>query len=278
MKRKNRTGSLKLLPLFFIFGLLLQACGSPTIAPGAVATNQISATPTATLPVRTATPAPLAPTATPVKYGADWQTRWLQKIPCAAPCWEGITPGLTTDDQVLDLLKASPILAEVVANKQYSLGGLNSVATARFSDKSGKKIPNAVIIYSNQSKIIQAIKPFYYQNFTFGEIIKAYGEPSHIILHGQPFEKNAQMDEYYLTFLYQPQGFALTMYTSSPVVGKFEITPDLLMDAPFFYDSKSVPLSDIGGMVGSDIGDLRPWEGFKGFEYYCNTAVYCRVT
>lgn len=279
MRRKiNNYAGLKLLPLFLIFGSLLQACGNSTAAPGTVITTPISATYTPTVPVQTAIPSPLAQTATPVKYGVDWQSRWLQNIPCAAPCWEGITPGLTTDEQVLDLLKASPILTDVILDKKYSLGGLKSVATARFSDNGGKKIPNGVIIYTNQSKLIKAIKPFYYQNFTFGEIIKAYGEPSHIILHGQPYEKNAELDEYHLSFLYQPQGIALRMYTSSPVVGKFEITPELLIDPPFFYDPKSVPLSDIGGDVGSNIGDLRPWEGFKGFEYYCITAVYCRVT
>ncbi|HYF63788.1 MAG TPA: NHL repeat-containing protein, partial [Herpetosiphonaceae bacterium] len=36
--------------------------------------------------------------------------RWLRGEPCAAPCWEGVTPGVTTVGAALDLLKRSPLI------------------------------------------------------------------------------------------------------------------------------------------------------------------------
>jgi DNA-binding beta-propeller fold protein YncE len=41
---------------------------------------------------------------------AALSTRWLRGEPCAAPCWEGITPGVTTVGEALDLLKRSPLI------------------------------------------------------------------------------------------------------------------------------------------------------------------------
>jgi hypothetical protein len=41
---------------------------------------------------------------------AELSTRWLRGEPCVAPCWEGITPGVTTVGEALDLLKRSPLI------------------------------------------------------------------------------------------------------------------------------------------------------------------------
>jgi hypothetical protein len=39
--------------------------------------------------------------------------RWLQTIPCRAPCWEGVTPGQTTPAAAVRLLQQSPIITNV---------------------------------------------------------------------------------------------------------------------------------------------------------------------
>src|SRR5690349_8873700 len=41
---------------------------------------------------------------------AEVARHWLAGIPCAPPCWEGITPGQTTLPEALRILKANPAI------------------------------------------------------------------------------------------------------------------------------------------------------------------------
>jgi hypothetical protein len=45
----------------------------------------------------------------------DWAVRMLDKPVCLAPCWDGITPGKTTQDELSQLLKQDPGTFDVTA-------------------------------------------------------------------------------------------------------------------------------------------------------------------
>lgn len=36
--------------------------------------------------------------------------QWLQQYPCASPCWQGITPGVTTREEARNLVRALPLV------------------------------------------------------------------------------------------------------------------------------------------------------------------------
>jgi hypothetical protein len=47
-----------------------------------------------------------APVSNPIE---NWGMRWMNNEPCQAPCWENLTPGVTTVDESMLLLMDSPI-------------------------------------------------------------------------------------------------------------------------------------------------------------------------
>jgi hypothetical protein len=70
-----------------------------------VISTNTAAYPTITLPVVAATR-----TATrTIMRALDFQQRWLSNVPCAPPCWEGVTPGVTTSSQAEEILNDNSI-------------------------------------------------------------------------------------------------------------------------------------------------------------------------
>jgi hypothetical protein len=48
-----------------------------------------------------------------------WLVRWLSAPTCQPPCWEQITPGVTTLDEALDLLAGLPDVRDVSLERDY---------------------------------------------------------------------------------------------------------------------------------------------------------------
>jgi hypothetical protein len=38
----------------------------------------------------------------------NWQTAWLDQPVCKLPCWQNITPGVTTRDEAVSILENTP--------------------------------------------------------------------------------------------------------------------------------------------------------------------------
>ena len=43
----------------------------------------------------------------------EWLDRWLYYPVCTAPCWEGITPGQTKGEDVVDILAANSLFSNI---------------------------------------------------------------------------------------------------------------------------------------------------------------------
>lgn len=63
--------------------------------------------------VQTRLPTLTPPPKTALAVSADQQTRWFTGIPCAPPCWEGITPGETSVQEAIELLNTNPYVSDV---------------------------------------------------------------------------------------------------------------------------------------------------------------------
>lgn len=264
------------LSTFYLTACTETAKDSPaSVATAGTTTGSITASPTI-IPTVPNSPS-AAPTAT-TPASEEWQTRWLRGIPCRAPCWEGITPGVTTIDQAFNVLKSSPILTGVQTGDVFKAGEMSQVAQAYWIDKNGQKNPDGIVLFANlksSTNLVSAISPHYYRKFTLGEVIKAYGEPSHLVLSSFPYDYDVSKQIYTLVIVYKPFGFVMMM--DKRVVGKFELTPQLVLDSPVFFDDKLASLKDIGSIVYPTLEDMRPWEGFKTLEYYCQTAKECSL-
>ncbi len=189
-----------------------------------------------------------------------WEDRWLKGIPCRLPCWEGVTPGETSADDAVEILRKSPIISKVKiqdSNRSYSggidwdwaAGGLGG--SAYFNN--GK--PQQTILWTQLS-----LPPF-----TLAEVIQAYGEPSHIVARRRDNTEARETGRtiYDLHFVYVPYGFFLSenRLSSKPTFGRQEVFSTLTLFVPTaqgFSDATGIPPEF-----------LAPWQGFQTFDVYC---------
>lgn len=211
-----------------------------------------TASPTATPPPPTSTFAIPTKPAPP----EDWQTRWLKGVPCSPPCWEGITPGQTSRTEAEQILAQSPLIA---STKIYT-STIPQGSTWKWTqgDTSGGST------YYNQEapQTVYGIWPAYRTSFTFRDIINAYGEPSHIMARGfRSSHENRTYSQVWIVFL--SKGFALS--TEQKDLSENTDFSDLTFFAPTldgFVKVEPLPKLHPDWLV--------PWQGFKGFDYYCH--------
>jgi hypothetical protein len=232
-----------LLLLMLMLTTLLAGCGSSS--------------PTA--PATTVVPLTNAATAQPLLL--DWQTRWLQGIPCKLPCWEGITPGQTDDTVAITILKKSAVVTDVhFLNWSKVLGEINwkwadgTEGGAGFYHKDSQ---------AEHGKIFR-LRPNYKRSFTLGDVIPFYGEPSHVealAFNGVDYPGV----HYGLRLIYLAQGFELRKElfskdgSTKPVISL--ATP---MDRVEFFDT-----TDSTQLVSYEWMTLQNWQGLKDFDFYC---------
>lgn len=270
---KQATGFLQ-VSIIICLGLLLQACDTLPGNPVSTSTPKNPATPTQTFAAMTSTPVPPSPAPTTFaptiaaidKSGPNWQYRWLEKSPCAPPCWEGIIPGVTTGKEALDILKNKKDISQ--AEIFWSMGRFDSNqvtwewmggfhAGGNYPDGGGRALFNG-----SDAKPIFLIAPHLESSIILADIIKVYGEPSHILAG---FNRNIDGSVTYFYYLvYLALGFDLL--TSENF--KFDITANTSIKSIAFFASgfegyKKASTSE------NEYKYIVPWQGFKSFDFYC---------
>ncbi len=125
------------------------------------------------------TSAPPAPTATPTP--SPWIDVILNDPDCAPPCWNGITPGVTTMDEAWAIMQAEPGLSDLVY-----YGGETSYVDINwiFSNTNGWGT-----VYSSSTDYSTVYKICFYPArgpiplFSLKEVIEYWGEPDVLDLH-----------------------------------------------------------------------------------------------
>jgi hypothetical protein len=267
------------LIILILLGLLLCACsdGQKSTRGPVAATPTYSAQRTSTsVPAITTTTATqaipsthsVAPTVSSLSQ--DWQYRWLKGIPCQAPCWEGVTPGVTTADEGYALLQNSPDyfrnITKEVLSLQPDLGYIdwkwnNNLHVGKNGNNGGTIRYQA----NTPDQIIYKIVPYYFTTFNFSEIIPFYGEPSHVIatvVLNEDFSYSFELRYVYLTRGFQLESGILTKDKSNkPIIAPNTEMANLTFFAP--------------GIDGFDAAQkqrknlLVPWQGYKSFDFYC---------
>ncbi len=231
------------LLIFLILTLtLLTACGSDP-----------AATPTPALPTPTVTPILTATSTlnpTPTVVPQNWKYNWLRGIPCNAPCWEGITPGKTTLDEAIEIIKKLPF----VSSYTIDYYGINF-------NWIHNNVQGIAYINANQpTRVISYIIPFRTFRYKLGDIISVYGEPTHIVAKAVNY---GAIVGHSLLLFWLKDGFALR----NPIDGTLPT-----LDTATMLEGFGVITPDIEGVNNYFVGakyDIRPWEGFKDFNYYC---------
>ncbi len=219
------------------------------------------------------TEAPLVPMlAIPTPFpkpipAADWRDRWLQGDPCRAPCWEGITPGQTKAVDAVRLLHRSSIVTDV---EQCGYpADMDECVSWSWIDRT--KSGGGTVWFPHQADplINTTFLQFAEHSFNLGEIMAAYGPPSHVI----PTKTNWGMDgmsgtSYGLLVVYLPQGFYMEAVTdlSSTITSNLDVGGEVTLFAPSFEGF------DAALQNRYNHTDLISWQGFQDFTTYCQQA------
>lgn len=220
-------------------------------------------------PTLTPTPQPTGPDRPPPGF----ERRWLQGIPCAPPCWEGITPGRTTLTDAVRLLQESPavqpqsVLFRPWGQPEEGLGYIEW--RWRGSEGNGGEISYD---HAQGEAIVTDISPYLDISFTLGDVIAAYGEPTHI--HATGFTgRHGDGPFYTATFYYEKHGMVLE--SDGLHHGKPSLGPDIKLDSVSFSTQPVRPLRPTFAAIADDPSTgPQPWQGFKDFDVYCrNTSI-----
>lgn len=221
-----------------------------------------STTPAANVPtmVTTETPVVATPTGTNLPPPQDWQYRWLKKIPCGAPCLEGITPGKTTASEAMEILSQNPLVKNVRREPSYGYKWESVSWNWVVSGQTG----DAFYPHSNSETII-TITPHFGMYYSFRDVVQAYGEPTHIVAIARQLisERPTLCQE--ARFVYVPYGLELRSDCNS----KLELNENIsFLGASFFIPTRE-GYESIDETARRHPDWMIPWQGFKGFEYYC---------
>ncbi len=231
--------------LFICLLIALVSCAPQPPSPGAIRPTPTDVTPASTDPALLAS--------------SDWTARFLGRVPCEPPCWEGVTPGLTTADDAFRIFKSSPALKNVQMPDANSYG-YGSISW-NWADRSGGGYAH----YYVHNKIIGEIKILQPPRYIVENVIKAYGEPKHIaalrVRNVEAMETGRGI--YGTYFVYLGYGFALG---ESGLYDKPSLGKDMNWPVLTFFGTTRGSFEDA---LGVPFESLVPWEGFKSFDYYC---------
>lgn len=256
--------------LFVVLLLLLASCSSTK------ATVPITSSTSDIPEVRetTSTPDPTQTiTPTSAKEAISMKLQWLEKQPCQAPCWELLTPGISTIAEAdarlsqLDYIENLKKAPEYNQNPGFIAWQLKGDAQSGGSiEYYTKKPPFA----DPPLDVVLRITLVLDRPLTLQEAITSYGEPSHIQLAAEHSVHFGII--YYFSVVYLEQGFSLQPYASDSR-GKPTLSPDTQLGVVILYPP---------GLQGFDAANeaffpirqpsqfLVKWEGFsKDMNVYC---------
>lgn len=188
---------------------------------------------------------------------SGWEKRWLQSIPCKPPCWEGITPGVSKEDEVRKLISSNLLIssAEVsmLPKEPYK------TVTWYWVDGSFGGELRYTKQTSNDDGVITYIHPSYPIPISFKEVIAAFGEPDTVIARAM----DEGLPNLTLTFRVIYRKFGLIL-THNSVDKKPEISANMVFQEVIFSNpTKKLPFEE-----GLQVN--KSWQGFKDFYFYCD--------
>ncbi len=101
-------------------------------------------------------------------------TSLISGEPCSAPCFQGITPGVTAWNEALTLVEDSALFT----NLQTQESADTVSRSVEFDAKEGNK--RCCGIYSDDGKIVSSVFTLVAPEMQLGEVIEKYGDPTYL--------------------------------------------------------------------------------------------------
>lgn len=175
-----------------------------------------------------------------------WIERWLEKVPCEAPCWENIIPGKTTAAEAERVFGEMSYVSDIQSYPRLT-GGYGAI---EFTVEN--ELPGFVVFNPEEPKEVWEISPPI-GLVKLSEVMRAYGEPSHIVAYAYPPPDIYAAIVYGMNIIYLNKGIYLSSYNHP------EKKPDLLAD-PLLYVSFFPPTKEgLETLRSSEY--MQKWEG-----------------
>jgi hypothetical protein len=196
--------------------------------------------------------------------------RWLTKQPCAPPCWEKITPGVTTAEQAEKLMQQNELVSDV---KIFSPKNHLQDSSLSWNWRSTKTPGEAYFDSLTAPHTIKRIFVNLSRPVKLKDVIIAFGYPSHVrVSAGVPNVMENPRTMYDLTFYYIQSGFYLVLDRKSVGSGFIKpiISPETTFGTVIFFAPTIDGLSNAFGWNKDLVQNtLIPWQGMLDFDTYC---------
>ncbi len=229
----------QLWPLALVF--LIAGLGSCTVVNANIPTNS---------PTNTSTP-------------PDYN-RWLRKQPCAAPCWEGITPGVTTYKDALHILAQNKFFWKVESH-------LPDGITWKWR---GTKYPGVAIFDASlTTPVLDSITADSPDHIKLKDVTAVFGYPDYVEVFAEPGTDIGSGMDYMMDFYYLQSGLDLRIMQGGNIPPP-QISPETLVNEVIFFASSLDGLYRMKGWHDPNASDLfrqelLPWQGTLDFDKYC---------
>ena len=191
----------------------------------------------------------------------------LDKSSCALPCWNGITPGQTTEAEFLEILQNLPIIDTDTIKHQMTSQGNIFDKEIFFSFRQGWTLSQRPKLGGEVSIIENTVSSFIICgeiNTSMDRLVEQVGEPEHII-SGNNFYGGR------LVILINAEKGVKYSYTTE--LDKLELTPETQIDCIETFDPLiSEEMLEAGYFSNGDynaeqtLSAWYPWEGFGNLD------------
>jgi hypothetical protein len=192
----------------------------------------------------------------------DATLKWLNGIPCSAPCWEEVTPGETTHLEAIKIWSSNHLFSKLEDIHRSSKNGAfdfeMNISFDHFMGSAGFSLPS-------QPEIIDWIVLSGSYEVTLNDLIKAYGQPSHIIAGNYSYADISNC--WFLNIIWLSKGLAFLDEGIAP----FPMIADNLSLETISFFSPGLDGFKKAGLNYNAQGDeysLASWHGYDSFDNY----------
>lgn len=242
----------KLFILFVLWSVLLTSCVGRAVemqAPASVGSS----------PTHVITPSRVPPSPTSISLSATALENFFGDSSCSWPCWQGITPGITTSSEALLKLHDSPLILKKYSIQSEGSETENGEASWRWNVDDNQREERGNIQWTNG--VVRMMELTAYPVISLGEIINRFGPPEKIdvidcteIVEGPRWWCG--------TLYYAKSGFEIHVSWEDSAESDVQITPsDLIVFVRMFEPSTLEKwLADMG--LNHLYPDLCDWNGY----------------
>ena len=195
-----------------------------------------------------------------------WPQDWLLGIPCRAPCWQGITVGVTTVTETISILESmgDTININISAFPEDSELYDGVIGDITWDWQKHGKVWGGIKAYGNPLTVY-SILIGNAEHASLADVISAYGEPSHVLAS---IDGDRNPNIYFLQIIFHEHGFALDSARSGSSQKPYFDEQWAGFNVRFFEPTPEGFSRVWGGHLITVDEVARPWEGILGFDAY----------